>query len=67
MIDTPAETGDREWDRVRDVLAGDAAGSEDQVAVRAEGVFGRRLVRAELPAGEGWQPRGTVLVTGGTG
>ncbi|MGW9598704.1 type I polyketide synthase [Streptomyces albidoflavus] len=67
LIDTPAETGDREWDRVRDVLAGDAAGSEDQVAVRAEGVFGRRLVRAELPAGEGWQPRGTVLVTGGTG
>ncbi|MBL0804177.1 acyltransferase domain-containing protein, partial [Streptomyces albidoflavus] len=65
LIDTPAETGDREWDRVRDVLAGDAAGSEDQVAVRAAGVFGRRLVRAELPAGEGWQPRGTVLVTGG--
>ncbi|XVS67797.1 SDR family NAD(P)-dependent oxidoreductase [Actinosynnema sp. CA-299493] len=39
---------------------------EDQVAVRASGVFARRLVRT---AGQGavWQPRGTVLVTGGTG
>ncbi|MBV1953073.1 SDR family NAD(P)-dependent oxidoreductase, partial [Streptomyces sp. BV333] len=26
-----------------------------------------RLSRVVLPAGDGWQPRGTVLVTGGTG
>ncbi|WP_086824394.1 type I polyketide synthase [Allokutzneria sp. NRRL B-24872] len=42
---------------------------EDQLSLRAEGVFGRRLVRA--PRGgastEDWKPRGTVLITGGTG
>ncbi|MFC5253662.1 beta-ketoacyl reductase, partial [Streptomyces nigrescens] len=43
---------------------------EDQVAVRASGVFGRRLAHAPAPAGDtagGWRPRGTVLITGGTG
>ncbi|NGO74028.1 SDR family NAD(P)-dependent oxidoreductase, partial [Streptomyces sp. SB3404] len=42
---------------------------EDQVAVRGAGIYGRRLARA-LPAavtGTGWQPTGTVLITGGTG
>ena len=49
------------------VLAG--VGPEDQVAVRASGVFGRRLVRVANTAEDsaGWCPRGTVLVTGGTG
>ncbi|WP_033261138.1 type I polyketide synthase [Amycolatopsis vancoresmycina] len=41
-------------------------GDEDQVALRAEGSFGRRLEHAP-PAGPAWTPRGTVLVTGGTG
>ncbi|MFF8568523.1 SDR family NAD(P)-dependent oxidoreductase [Streptomyces albidoflavus] len=67
LIDVPAEADGRVWDRVCGVLAGGAAGFEDQVAVRAGGVFGRRLSRVVLPAGDGWQPRGTVLVTGGTG
>ncbi|GLY91997.1 type I polyketide synthase [Actinoallomurus iriomotensis] len=39
---------------------------EDQIALRREGFFARRLVRTTLPDG-GWTPRGTVLVTGGTG
>ncbi|WP_436840484.1 type I polyketide synthase [Streptomyces flavofungini] len=43
--------------------------TEDQLAVRTSGVHVRRLVRA--PRGTApatpWQPRGTVLVTGGTG
>ncbi|MFE0028457.1 SDR family NAD(P)-dependent oxidoreductase, partial [Amycolatopsis sp. NPDC059021] len=42
---------------------------EDQLAVRRSGVLARRLVRAPrdtAPAGT-WRPRGTVLVTGGTG
>nr|WP_030699864.1 beta-ketoacyl reductase [Streptomyces albidoflavus] len=66
LVDVPADADRAVWDRLSGVLAsGD--GTEDQVAVRAEGVFGRRLVRAELPSGEGWRPRGTVLVTGGTG
>ncbi|QIB42329.1 type I polyketide synthase [Streptomyces aureoverticillatus] len=43
--------------------------TEDQLAVRPSGVLVRRLVRAPrstAPAGH-WQPRGTVLITGGTG
>ncbi|UED87989.1 type I polyketide synthase [Streptomyces profundus] len=49
-------------------LAGE--GDEDQLALRPGGAFGRRLVRAPLPDGpapEPWRPRGTVLITGGTG
>ena len=49
-----------------------AAGGEDQVAIRAAGVFARRLVRARCagePAPRRWAPRadGTVLITGGGG
>ncbi|MEU9510859.1 type I polyketide synthase, partial [Micromonospora sp. NPDC048170] len=44
-----------------------ADGTLDQVAVRRNGIFGRRLVPAAPPAGSGWRPSGTVLVTGGTG
>ena len=48
------------------VLAG--WGGQDQVAVRASGVYGRRLVRARAEESPRvWQPRGTVLITGGTG
>ncbi|EFL26025.1 modular polyketide synthase [Streptomyces himastatinicus ATCC 53653] len=49
---------------------GPGPGGEDQVAVRASGVFGRRLVRASAPASAdgSWRPgTGSVLVTGGTG
>ncbi|MGW6622058.1 type I polyketide synthase [Nocardia sp. NPDC055002] len=44
--------------------------SEDQLAVRADGVEGRRLIRAPLadtPRVREWRPRDTVLITGGTG
>ncbi|MEY6569741.1 KR domain-containing protein, partial [Streptomyces sp. PGLac3x] len=48
-----------------------AAGpGEDETALRPWGTFVRRLVRSPLPAGgeqPGWNPRGTVLITGGTG
>ena len=42
---------------------------EDQVAVRDAGIMARRLVRAPAPDQDGrrWVPRGSVLVTGGTG
>ncbi|MGX1855745.1 SDR family NAD(P)-dependent oxidoreductase, partial [Streptomyces sp. NPDC055299] len=47
-----------------------AGGDEDQLAVRGTAVYGRRLVPAPV-AGKAprrsWRPRGTVLVTGGTG
>ncbi|WP_371268702.1 SDR family NAD(P)-dependent oxidoreductase, partial [Streptomyces atratus] len=66
QIDLPATLDDRALARIAGILG--ATGEEDQVAVRASGVFARRLVRA--PFGEpvqSWNPRGTVLITGGTG
>nr|BFE27873.1 hypothetical protein GCM10010200_001240 [Actinomadura rugatobispora] len=48
------------------ILAG-AAGEDDQVALRADGVLGRRLVPAPQTGTREWRPRGTVLITGGTG
>ncbi|GHI04279.1 hypothetical protein AQI88_25935 [Streptomyces cellostaticus] len=52
--------------RVPGILAGGHA-AEDQLAVRADGLYGRRLVRAHTPAaadGHGRRLHGTVLVTG---
>ncbi|WP_431937512.1 SDR family NAD(P)-dependent oxidoreductase, partial [Micromonospora sp. RP3T] len=72
LVDLPTRWPDSPRDaavaarRCAGVLAG--WGGQDQIAVRASGVYGRRLVRArpqESP--RVWQPRGTVLVTGGTG
>nr|WP_018639362.1 type I polyketide synthase [Parafrankia elaeagni] len=42
---------------------------EDQVAIRPSGVLARRIAHApaDSTAERGWRPRGTVLVTGGTG
>ncbi|WP_328786491.1 type I polyketide synthase [Streptomyces sp. NBC_00273] len=68
LLDLPAQADDRTLERLVGVLAGD--GSEDQVALRASGLFGRRLVHAPLadaPAAPEWRPAGTTLVTGGTG
>ncbi|WP_409464948.1 type I polyketide synthase [Amycolatopsis sp. GA6-003] len=49
-------------------LAGALAGDEDQIAVRASGVFARRLLRAPAADGAGgWPRRGTTLVTGAFG
>ncbi|OPF74901.1 polyketide synthase, partial [Streptomyces antioxidans] len=69
LVDLPATLDDRAVARLCGVLAGRLT-DEDQVAVRASGVHGRRLVRASAPPADAtapWQPRGTVLVTGGTG
>jgi KS-AT-KR-ACP domain-containing polyene macrolide polyketide synthase/pimaricinolide synthase PimS2/candicidin polyketide synthase FscD len=50
-------------------LAGALVGDEDQVAVRASGLFGCRLAHAPASGHprEEFRPSGTVLVTGGTG
>ncbi|HEX4702399.1 MAG TPA: type I polyketide synthase, partial [Pseudonocardiaceae bacterium] len=61
LVDLPDQWDARSLDRLVAVLAG----GEDQVAIRASGVFGRRIVRAG--SGADWTPSGTVLVTGGTG
>ncbi|MDF5759355.1 type I polyketide synthase [Spongiactinospora sp. TRM90649] len=65
LIDVPAAFDRRTAARLVSVLAD---GTEDQVALRASGVYGRRLARAPIasPARE-WRPWGTVLITGGTG
>ncbi|MGW3152618.1 SDR family NAD(P)-dependent oxidoreductase, partial [Streptomyces sp. NPDC001177] len=65
LVDLPGTVDDRVADRLAAVLGQSA---EDQVAVRDRGVFVRRLSR--LPAARSdrsWSPRGTVLITGGTG
>ncbi|PKW18354.1 type I polyketide synthase [Saccharopolyspora spinosa] len=65
LIDLPSDWDDRLGARLAGVLAD---GGEDQVAIRRGGVFVRRLERAGASgAGSVWRPRGTVLVTGGTG
>ncbi|MFE9221764.1 type I polyketide synthase [Streptomyces lavendulae] len=66
LVDLPEVWDERVMARLAGVLAGGFAG-EDQVAVRASGVFGRRLVRAAAGGAGSWVPSGTVLVTGGTG
>uniref|UniRef100_UPI003EC10916 type I polyketide synthase n=1 Tax=Streptomyces parvulus TaxID=146923 RepID=UPI003EC10916 len=67
LVDLPARTDARAAQYLLGVLNG--VGGEDQLAVRRSGVYSRRLVRKPAPdatAGDGrWQPRGTVLVTGG--
>ncbi|MFF9352766.1 SDR family NAD(P)-dependent oxidoreductase, partial [Streptomyces sp. NPDC014734] len=68
LVDLPGTMDERALDRLAEVLAGD--GEEDQLAIRANGVLGPRLVRAglaETPAVREWRPSGTTLVTGGTG
>ncbi|WP_253209626.1 type I polyketide synthase, partial [Streptomyces niphimycinicus] len=66
LIDLPEGVDQRTQDHLAGVLAG--ASGEDQVAIRPSGLFGRRLAHAPVREGDGsWQPRGTVLVTGGTG
>ncbi|MEW1639516.1 type I polyketide synthase [Streptomyces sp. NPDC093801] len=54
----------------RRLVAALTAGGEDQLALRADGLLARRMLHADgagAPDGPAWQPRGTVLVTGGTG
>ncbi|MEU3408248.1 type I polyketide synthase [Streptomyces sp. NPDC006670] len=73
LVDLPAALDERAAHRLVSVLA-DEEGGEDQVAVRASGIFVRRLTRAlaaapapSAAAERTWRPHGTVLITGGTG
>ncbi|MFE2522356.1 type I polyketide synthase, partial [Streptomyces mirabilis] len=66
LIDLPEVMDARVGARLASVLAGCG---EDEVAIRAAGVLGRRLVHASRPreTETPWSPRGTTLITGGTG
>ena len=66
LVDLPPVLDERSAGRLCAVLAGCG---EDQVAIRAAGIMARRLARTPLPdvAGDRWTPRGSVLITGGTG
>ncbi|MEU9487612.1 type I polyketide synthase [Streptomyces decoyicus] len=69
LIDLPGTLDEDALRRFLSLLSGDG-GSQDEYAVRPSGVHARRMVRAPLDPSAGvesWQPRGTVLITGGTG
>ncbi|MFE1794125.1 SDR family NAD(P)-dependent oxidoreductase, partial [Streptomyces sp. NPDC059525] len=70
LVDLPATLDERAARRLVSLLA-QGPGGEDQTAIRPSGIFVRRLTRALAPdtasPDRTWQPRGTVLITGGTG
>ncbi|WP_146064894.1 type I polyketide synthase, partial [Streptomyces sp. SM1] len=71
LVDLPSDLDARARTRLAAVLtaSGIGPGREDQLALRASGLLARRLRHA--PRNDGrtkpWKPRGTVLLTGGTG
>ncbi|WP_308293269.1 type I polyketide synthase [Streptomyces sp. YS415] len=71
LLDLPADLDDeRVRRRIAAVLAQRDTIEHDQVAIRPAGLLARRMVPAPLPADapvRDWKPRGTTLVTGGTG
>ncbi|MEU6963704.1 type I polyketide synthase, partial [Streptomyces chrestomyceticus] len=65
LVDLPKTLDERAGGRLVAVLAGC---KENEVAIRAAGILGRRLAHVSgRGTQESWSPRGTVLVTGGTG
>ncbi|WP_159056432.1 SDR family NAD(P)-dependent oxidoreductase, partial [Streptomyces sp. DSM 15324] len=74
LVDLPERLDGRGAATLCAVLASRGDSAEDQVALRAHSTFVRRLVPAPLSASGNpaagrrhWKPRGTALVTGGTG
>ncbi|PXX51904.1 ketoacyl-synthetase-like protein, partial [Nocardia tenerifensis] len=66
LLDMPEQTDARAAARFAAALADDQP--EDQLAIRASGVFVRRLTRATaVTPNRVWRTDGPVLVTGGTG
>ncbi|RDG39791.1 SDR family NAD(P)-dependent oxidoreductase [Streptomyces corynorhini] len=68
LVDLPGEVDETALSRLVSIFAN--PNGESQLALRASGVHGCRLVRsplAQAPVRRAWQPTGTALVTGGTG
>ncbi|WP_157441197.1 type I polyketide synthase [Actinoplanes awajinensis] len=66
LVDLPERLDARAGARLAAVLVG-RLGEETEIAVRGTGLLVRRLAQAPEPFGSAWEPRGTVLITGGTG
>ncbi|WP_307854781.1 SDR family NAD(P)-dependent oxidoreductase, partial [Micromonospora sp. C31] len=68
LVDVPERPDQGAVRMLRTLISG--TGREDEVALRGNGAHARRLARAAYgdtgPRGS-WTPRGTVLITGGTG
>ncbi|MEU3545142.1 type I polyketide synthase [Streptomyces paromomycinus] len=65
LVDLPEVLDERSGARLAAVLAGC---KENEVAIRTAGTLGRRMSRVPRRSPRTpWSPRGTVLVTGGTG
>ncbi|MFI2352725.1 type I polyketide synthase, partial [Streptomyces sp. NPDC019443] len=71
LVDLPEQLDDRALTRLCSLLTDPDrnVGSGNEYAIRASGLFARRLVRAPQPdkTARAWTPRGTTLITGGTG
>ncbi|MGC5334895.1 type I polyketide synthase, partial [Micromonospora sp. DT62] len=68
LVDVPEQPDQGVVRMLRTLIAG--TGQEDEVALRGTGGHARRLVRAtygDTGTRRSWTPRGTVLITGGTG
>ncbi|WP_344314609.1 type I polyketide synthase, partial [Streptomyces rhizosphaericus] len=68
LVDLPGTLDERAAARLAWALS--AEGGEDQVALRGSGAYARRLHRVTVgneSAERAWRPRGSVLITGGTG
>ncbi|WP_345639408.1 beta-ketoacyl reductase, partial [Rugosimonospora acidiphila] len=65
LVDVPAGWPAGTGAALAAILAG--GHGEDQLAVRDGVVLARKLTRVPRRSSSGWRPRGTVLVTGGTG
>ncbi|HEY2673424.1 MAG TPA: acyltransferase domain-containing protein, partial [Rugosimonospora sp.] len=67
LVDLPVRLDPDARRRLCAVLSGGTG--EDQVAVRPEGIFARRLIRVPVTADPApdWQPKGTALVVGADG
>ncbi|GLY16593.1 hypothetical protein Kisp01_36080 [Kineosporia sp. NBRC 101677] len=67
LVDLLPTADERAIARLVAVLSG-ALGDEDQIVIRDEALLGRRLEHAGAPEAERvWTPRGSTLITGGTG
>ena len=67
LIDLPASASSRDFEQLHTILT--CPQSEDQLAIRPQGVSARRIHEAPLPEQpvRDWRTSGTALVTGATG